>query len=426
MQTDQKNGKQNPENETKIQFLCRWVFYCLLISVLVGSVSAFFLIALDFVTEVREKNTFLVYLLPLVGGCIGWVYHRYGSRVNQGNNLLLEEIHSPSSVIPFRMTPFVLLGTLGTHLVGGSAGREGTAVQMGGSIAHQLARFFPFDRKEHQTLIILGISAGFSAVFGTPFAAAIFSIEVIQIGIYRWKLFLPSLVVAWCSHLVCLIWKVKHTIFPMVPFQLELNLVLGIFLLSIASGLVAKVFIHFTHTISNYSQKLILYPPLRPVLGGLILVLLFSLGVSLDYFGLGVPFIQEAFTENLPDDAFLWKLLLTSITIGFGFKGGEVTPLFFIGATLGNLFSEISPPHMVLFVSVGFVAVFSGATNTPLACAIMGMELFGFSAGIYFLVATQISYIMSGHMSIYPSQVIGKKKWFRPHSHVGKKISELK
>ncbi|TGM05040.1 chloride channel protein [Leptospira jelokensis] len=422
----QTERNQNPNTETKIQFTIRWAFYSLWVSVLVGTVSAFFLLALDFVTEVREKNLFLFYLLPLAGGCIGWMYHRFGSRANQGNNLLLEEIHSPRSIIPFRMTPFVFIGTLGTHLVGGSAGREGTAVQMGGSLAHQLARFFPIYGKEHQTLIILGMSAGFSAVFGTPFAAAIFSIEVIQIGVYRWKLLLPSLLVAWCSHWVCLFWNVKHSFFPSVPFQWELNLVLGIFILSIASGFVAKAFIYAIHTISNLSQKMISYPPLRPVLGGMILVLLFLCGVSLDYFGLGVPIIQSAFTLNLPDTAFLWKLLLTAITIGFGFKGGEVTPLFFIGAALGNLFSGISPEHILLFVSVGFIAVFSGAMNTPLACAVMGMELFGVSSGIYYLLATQISYIMSGHVSIYSSQVIGKKKWFRPHSHVGKKISDLK
>lgn len=408
------------------QFLLRWTLVFLIVSILVGSISAFFLHALDWVTHVREKHISLLYFLPLAGGLIGWIYHHFGTRANKGNNLLLEEIHSTSSIIPFRMTPFVFIGTLVTHLVGGSAGREGTAVQMGGSISHQLVRLFPFSIKEQQTLIILGMSAGFSAVFGTPFAAAIFSIEVIQIGIYRWKLFFPSLLMAWLSHLVCLFWNVKHSIFPEVPWDADLILFLGIFLLSIGSGMVAKIFIWSIHTISKFSQKWIVYPPLRPVLGGILLVVLFTAGVSVDYFGLGVPIIQSAFTENLSDTAFLWKLLLTAITIGFGFKGGEVTPLFFIGATLGNLFSEISPHHLSLFVSVGFIAVFSGATNTPLACAIMGMELFGFSSGIYFLMATQISYIISGHASIYSSQIIGKRKWFRPHTHVGKKISDLK
>ncbi|XDD45501.1 chloride channel protein [Leptospira sp. WS39.C2] len=408
-----------------ILFLTFWSAVLFCIALVVGSLSAFFLHALDFVSNLREGDPSIIYFLPIAGFVIGWIYYRYGSKANQGNNLLLEEIHSPNSIIPIRMAPFVLFGTLVTHLFGGSAGREGTAVQMGGSIAHQVVRFFPFAQKEHQSLIIFGMSAGFAAVFGTPIAAAIFSIEVIQIGAYRWKLFLPSLMIAWLSHEVCLFWNVKHSLFPEVLFVWDEMIFLSIILLAVSSGIIAKVFTKLLYFLSKLAQNLIKYPPFRPFVGGLVLVILFLSGVGLEYYGLGVNTIQNAFTETLPNETFLWKLLLTSITIGFGFKGGEVTPLFFIGAALGNMFSQIDPTFLTLFVSVGFISVFAGATNTPLACAIMGMELFGFQCGLLFLLVTQISYILSGHTSIYSSQIIAKKKWLHSRSDIGKKISDL-
>ncbi|XDD41896.1 chloride channel protein [Leptospira sp. WS60.C2] len=401
-------------------WMVKWTLVFFLVSSIVGSFSAFFLHSLDFVTYVRESHREIFYLLPLAGFCIGWAYHHFGSKANKGNNLLLEEIHSPSSVIPFRMAPFVLVSTLITHLFGGSAGREGTAVQIGGTIAHQFGRFHHFQLKEQQTLIILGISAGFSAVFGTPIAAAIFSIEVIQVGNIRWKLFLPTLFIAWLSHKVCLLWNVKHSVFPEVSLHLEIRLILGLLLLAFVSGLVAKLFIWLLHFLTKQSQNWISYPPLRPFFGGFILLVFLLSGVRFAYFGLGVDTIERSFYETMAKDAFFWKLLLTGITIGFGFKGGEVTPLFFIGATLGNLFSFIEPIYLPIFVSVGFISVFAGATNTPVACAFMGMELFGFSNGFLFLILAQIAYITSGHTSIYSSQIVTKRIWFLPKRKVSK------
>lgn len=409
-----------------LRFLAKWLFYILLIALIVGSVSAFFLVALDAVTSIRESHIWIVYLLPLAGFTIGWFYFHYGKNANKGNNLLLEEIHSPSSILPIRMAPFVLLGTLGTHLVGGSAGREGTAVQMGGSIAHQLVRFFPMKIHEQQTLIILGMSAGFASVFGTPLAATIFSIEVIRIGSYRNKLIVPAFLSAYLSHLVCMFWGVSHSQYPKIPFDFNGTIFLCLVVLAAVSGWVAKLFSLILHYISHLFSQWIHYTPLRPLFGGVLLVILFILGLNSEYFGLGIPTIQKAFHVSLPKESFLIKLLLTALTIGSGFKGGEVTPLFFIGASLGNLFGYFDPSHLILFVGVGFISVFAGATNTPLACAVMGIELFGWSCGIYFFLCTGIAYIFSGHTSIYQSQMIGKTKPFSPSSDLGKKISELK
>nr|WP_232369127.1 chloride channel protein [Leptospira abararensis] len=404
----------------------RWTAIIVLVALFVGSASALFLVALDSVTEIRESKPWFVYFLPLAGFGIGWFYFHYGKNVHKGNNLLLEEIHSPTSIIPIRMAPFVFFGTLITHLFGGSAGREGTAVQMGGSISHQLVRLFGLNPKEQQILIILGMSAGFASVFGTPFASAIFSIEVIRVGSYRWKLFFPSLVTAYLSHLVCLAWGVSHSHYPTIPFDVSVTVILCLVVIAISSGWIAKLFSWLVHKLSEWFSRWIKYPPLRPLFGGSILVVLFLIGLKPFYFGLGLPTIQTAFIESLPWESFLFKLLLTAITIGSGFKGGEVTPLFFIGASLGNIFGYFDPAHLTLFVGIGFISVFAGASNTPLASAIMGMELFGWESGIFFFFASLISYVCSGHSSIYSSQRIGRAKFFSPASHVGKKISELK
>lgn len=408
-----------------LRFFLQWTAIIVLIALLVGSASALFLVALEVVTEVRESKPWIVFFLPLAGFGIGWFYFHYGKNVHKGNNLLLEEIHSPTSIIPIRMAPFVFFGTLITHLFGGSAGREGTAVQMGGSIAHQLVRLIPMSQKHQQTLIILGISAGFASVFGTPFAAAIFSIEVIRVGTYRWKLIFPSLVTAYLSHSVCLMWGVSHTHYPKIPFDVTGVSIICLVVISIFSGWTAKLFSWFIHRLSELFSVWIEYPPLRPLLGGIILVVLFMIGLNPVYFGLGLKTIQTAFVNPLPWESFLLKLLLTAITIGSGFKGGEVTPLFFIGASLGNIFGYFDLAHLTLFVGVGFISVFAGASNTPLACAVMGMELFGWESGIFFLIAAQIAYIFSGHSSIYQSQRIGRAKVFSSSSDIGKKISDL-
>ncbi|TGL87223.1 chloride channel protein [Leptospira congkakensis] len=409
-----------------VPFLLKWFGTIGFISFSVGSASAFFLVSLEKLSRFRELNPWLVYFLPFAGFAIGWFYFHYGKNVSKGNNLLLEEIHSPSSIIPIRMAPFVFLGTLITHLFGGSAGREGTAVQMGGSIAHQLVRVLPFTIREQQTLIILGISAGFASVFGTPFAAAIFSVEVIRIGNYRWRYIFLSLVTAYLAHLVCLLWGVDHSNYPKIPFDFNGTIIVCLVILGILSGWVAKLFSWVLQNISNVFQYWIQYSPVRPLVGGIVIVLFVVLGLSPVYLGLGLSTLQSAFVNQLPPETFLLKLIVTTITIGSGFKGGEVTPLFFIGAGLGNLFGYIDPSHLVLFVGIGFISVFAGATNTPLACAVMGMELFGWESGIYFFLTAGIAYIASGHTSIYQSQIVGKTKLFSKSSDLGKRISDLK
>ena len=388
-----------------------WLLLTIPIGVLVGWASVFFLMSLDWVTNYRETHHWIIALLPLGGLIIGLTYFYFGESVVKGNNLLLEELHSPKQVIPLKMAPLVLFGTLITHLFGGSAGREGTAVQMGGAIADQFTKWFNLNDTYRKAIIIMGISAGFASVFGTPLAGAVFAVEVMALGNTRYKALLPSLLVAYIAHYTCALWQVSHTHYsiPLVP-NLQPNGLLWTVFCGILFGLAAMLFSKSVHYFTGLFKKAIGYPPLRPVIGGVVIALaVWALGTT-KYIGLGIPTIVNSFTLEQPVYAFALKLLLTTFTLGAGFKGGEVTPLFFIGATLGNALFLFVPLPLALLAGMGFVAVFSGATNTPVACTLMGIELFGLQCGLYIGIACLVAYLFSGHTGIYASQVIGGPK----------------
>lgn len=397
----------------------KWIFICVLIGILSGSASAFFLITLDFVTQYRIQNGWIIWLLPLGGLLVGFSYYYLGKEVVKGNNLLLEEYENPKQVIPLKMAPLVFFGTIITHLFGGSAGREGTAVQMGGAIADQFTRIFKLDNSERKTLIILGISAGFASVFGTPLAGAIFALEVVYFSKINLKSILLSFIVAYVAYFTVEIWQVKHTHYsiPVIPEISSTNLLYTL-ICGVLFGFAALLFSRSTHFWGLLFTKTIKYPPLRPFIGGIILAIII-LGFGLTKFsGLGVPTIVDSFTNTNAWYDFLLKILFTGFTLGAGFKGGEVTPLFFVGATLGSALSLIIPMPIALLAGMGFVAVFSGATHTPIACTIMGIELFGIESGFFIAIACVIAYLSSGSVGIYKSQIVkGPKhklyqKWF--------------
>jgi len=408
-------------------YLIKWLLICLLIGSLVGSISAFFLLSLDWATNFRESHLWIIALLPIGGFIIGLSYYLYGDSVVKGNNLLLEEFHSPKKVIPFRMVPLVLFGTILTHLFGGSAGREGTAVQMGAAIADRFTTILKLSKRDRQIILIVGISAGFAAVFGTPLAGGIFALEVLVLGRIRLDAIVPSFMGAVLANYFCEIWGVSHThyfiseVAEMNPKNLLWSLLAGIIF-----GLVAMLFSKSTHFWSNLFSKYIKYPPLRPTIGGAILaIVIFSMGTT-KYIGLGIPTIVDAFNNNLNSYDFLLKILFTSFTLGAGFKGGEVTPLFFIGATLGNVLIWFIPLPMSLLAGMGFVAVFAGATNTPIACTIMGIELFGIESGVFIAIACSAAYLFSGHSGVYGSQIIGRPKNIFYTKEQGLSLSEIK
>jgi len=390
----------------------KWIFICVLIGIFSGSASAFFLVSLEFVTQFRIQHEWIIWLLPIGGLLVGLSYYYWGESIVKGNNLLLEEYENPKKIIPFKMAPLVLLGTLVTHLFGGSAGREGTAVQMGGAIADQFTRFFNLDNSERKILIILGISAGFASVFGTPLAGAIFALEVLYFSKINYKSIILSFLAAYTAYFTVEFWQVKHTHYsiPEIP-QISIYTLFYTIIIGVLSGLAALLFSRSTHFWGSLFSKNIKYPPLRPFIGGIILAIAFAGFGFTKFSGLGVPVIVDSFSNANPWYDFLLKTLFTGFTLGAGFKGGEVTPLFFVGATLGSALSVVIPMPIALLAGLGFVAVFSGATHTPIACTIMGMELFGIQPGIFIAIACIIAYFSSGSVGIYKSQILKGAKY---------------
>jgi H+/Cl- antiporter ClcA len=383
-----------------------------IVGVCAGSASAIFLLSLEFATATRLQHPWLLYLLPVAGLLVGLLYHYWGKDCEKGNNLILEEIHDPKTGVSGRLAPLILLSTVVTHLFGGSAGREGTAVQMGGSLAGWLARRFGLDRHHTRILLMAGISAGFGSVFGTPLAGMVFGLEVLAVGRMRYDALIPCLVASLVGDWTCAAWHVHHTHYVVNSNPPVDALLIGkVVVASLAFALLSVLFAETTHGLQWLFKRFITWAPARPVVGGIAIIGLAWLVGTDDYLGLGIPIILKSFdATGVAPWAFFFKLVFTAVTLSSGFKGGEVTPLFFMGAALGcTLGTLLGVPHDFM-AALGFVAVFAGAANTPLACTVMGMELFGMDNAIFFAIACCSSYIWSGHRGIYLSQIVATPK----------------
>jgi H+/Cl- antiporter ClcA len=409
-------------NNFFVKYLVKWLTLSLLVGCITGSASAIFLHFLHWAENVRESDLRIVWFLPISGLVIGLLYWKWGREVVKGNNQIIEEYYKPKNKIPLIMAPLVFAGTILTHLFGGSAGREGTAVQMGGAIADQFTSVFNLGKEDRKIILIIGVSAGFASVFGTPLAGAIFALEVLVLSKYRWNAFIPSAMTALIADFICDLWGVNHTDYSelinvnVVPSMSTPNFFWSLFV-GLICGITAMLFTHTTRFWGMLFKK-IKFSPLRPFVGGIVIALtVYFMGPILapKYIGLGIPIIVDAFTETLNSYDFAIKIIFTAFTLGAGFKGGEVTPLFFIGATLGNALVWFVPLPMALLAGMGFVAVFSGATNTPIACTVMGMELFGIQGGLYIALACFSAYLSSGYTGIYSSQFVSAQKyWLYP------------
>ncbi|RFZ91993.1 voltage-gated chloride channel protein [Mucilaginibacter conchicola] len=410
-------------------YLVRWTIISIPVAVAIGSAVALFLWLLNWAIHFRFGHTWLLYLLPLAGAAIHLLYKWYGQSAERGNNLIIDEIHEPGAGVPKRMAPLILITTIITHLFGGSAGREGTAVQIGGSLANLFGSWFKLNEADKKLILTAGVAAGFGAVFGTPLTGTIFALEVIAIGRIQYNALLPCLIAGLVGDVTVSAWGIHHTLYHIdvvdvggefygKHLPVSFLLLAKVLFASALFGLVAMAFAKAVHLVKNVSLKLIKISWLIPVAGGLIIIALtFILGKP-DYLSLGVDAeypgavtIVSAFHHTGADFfSWLWKLIYTSVTLGTGFKGGEVTPLFYIGATLGNTLADLLNAPVSLFVALGFIAVFAGATNTPLACTLMGIELFGGEYALFFAIACFTAYFFSGEGGIYSAQRTGVAK----------------
>jgi H+/Cl- antiporter ClcA len=391
----------------------QWLCIVLVIGLLVGSTSALFLVLLDQMDSLRKQQQLLYCALPLLGVLIAWMY----SKLNFSNgNQLIHAAYFDSSNdvnkkrVPLLLTPLVLIGTLLTHLGGGSAGREGTAVQMGASMASQINRWFNLNETEQRLVIAVGVSAGFAGVFGTPIAASVFAFEFFGLRKTKWYFIFPSLLVAYLANYICLLWGIQHAAYKISTFDNFDFAILGwVSIAGIFFGLAAFLFIQSGILFTKLAHQ-IKSPYLRPAIGGVLIAACILYTGQEKMAGLGLPVIADAFVHQQAPLDFLIKLLLTSFTLSVGFKGGEVTPLFFIGAVLGSALVLLIPLPISLLVGLGLVAVFAGATHCVVTAIVLGIELFGVNFTIYISIACVVAYLFAGNKSIYEGRPTG---WFK-------------
>lgn len=373
----------------------------ILIGILSGFASTLFLHSVEWAIHFRKDHPWMILFLPFVGLLVAWFYKNYGEAIEGGNNLIIEEIHDSKKTIPLRMVPMIFLSAVLSHLFGASVGREGAAVQMGGGIADQFSKFF----NKRKLILMMGMSAGFASIFGTPIAGAIFGFEVLFVGMLAYDALLPCLVAAIAGHYTAILLGVSHPFYFHVEIaQLSIMGLMSAIVAGVIFGYTAKLFVWSIYKIKSLAVKHIKNSLLHPFVGGLVLVLSYYAIGSDRYHSLGEEVIRASFNQHMYPWDFLGKIFMTALSVGTGFKGGEVMSLFYIGSTLGNSLSYILSLDYQILAALGFVSVFAGATNTPITGVLLAFELFGPGIGAYATLAVVASYLFSGKSGIYHSQ----------------------
>ncbi|OLO39273.1 voltage-gated chloride channel protein [Alkalihalophilus pseudofirmus] len=396
--------------------LLNWIFWGGVIGVVVGTTTAFLLTTNEFLGNTRKDNAWLIYLLPFGGLLIGYIYMKLGSHSGndaaKGNNLVIEGVHGIARVLR-RMGPIVYLGTFITVLFGGSTGREGAAVQMGGSVAESVNQFFKVNVIDTKIVLMSGISAGFGAAFGTPITGAIFGMEMVALGKMKYESFVACLTASFVGHYITeYAWGVEHETFIIqsVP-ELSVMSFAKVIFLSIIFGLVSVLYCQMRHGIQRVSEKIFNKNHMkRAFVGGVIIIILTLIVGSQDFNGRGLDMLEQSFKEEVPPYAFVAKLVFTAVTLGTGFVGGEAIPLFFMGATLGNTLYPFMNMPMSFLAALGMIAAFCGGANVPIAAFLLSVEMFDGKGMEYFFVACLTSYLISGHHGLWPSQSIYEPK----------------
>ena len=378
-----------------------------LVGILGGVVSAVFIGSLNWATTTRGNHDWLIWTMPLGGLAVGLAYHYLGHSVVAGNNLVLDEIHEPGAGVPARMAPMVFGGSVVSHVVGASVGREGAAVQITASIADSIGRIFRPSENMRRLLLVSAIAAGFGAMFGVPIAGAIFAIEVQHRGKLKLDYALNALVASVVGDSVVRALDIHHLATPDLPdINFNFSLLWRLIAAAALFAAVAVSFIKVVHGLKAKFAEWIAWGPLRPMLGAVAVLALTGLAGTRDYLGLSTGIAETALVGavGLSAAAFLWKLVFTSVSLGSGFVGGEVLPVFIIGALVGAQTGRVLDASIPLFAALGFIGVFAAAANTPIACLVIGIELFGTGAVLPMAIVCGLAYAFSGSSSIYTSQ----------------------
>lgn len=384
--------------------LARTALLAVLVGVLAGLSSAAFIESLDWATNTRESNSALLWFLPLGGFMVGLGYHLLGPGLERGSGLVVEQLVVTTRPVPFRLSWLVFIGSVITHVFGGSAGREGAAVQISAGMADPLARKFALDGARRTELLTAAVAGGFGAVFGVPFAGVIFALEIRRPHRPTPSTIVSTLLSSFIGDATVRALGVEHAVYPqLADVNWSITLIPQLAVVAILCGLVARLFVTATHGVRSIATKLISWHPLRPAIGGTLVMLLVSVFAWREYSGLSTPLAVDAMDGDVV--AFwLPKLLLTAITIGSGMVGGEVIPLFVIGSLFGGGCAHVFGADVALMSTVGASAVLGAAANVPLACAVMGVELFGTSEPLALLLVCALAYVASGRGGIYGKQ----------------------
>ena len=389
----------------------KWVIFALITGLVVGSIATMFHFSIAIATMVREATPWIIFLLPIGGLIIVRCYRMVKDEKELSTNSVLSAIHS-NEKLPLKMAPLIFVSTVITHLFGGSAGREGAALQLGGSIGNGLGALFHFDDNDKHIMIMCGMSAAFAALFGTPMAAAIFSMEVISVGIMQYSALVPCVIASLSAFSVAQAFGVGQELFLVewVP-NFTIFSATKISILAVLCAVLSIAFCILLHQTEHLYKKLFKNPYLRVVVGGCLIIVLTLLVGDQTYNGTGMHVIEETMDGHVVPYAFLLKMLFTAITIGAGYKGGEIVPSFFIGATFGCLFGNILGFAPDLCAAVGMASLFCGVTNCPITSLLISFELFGYEGMPYYLLAIAFSYMLSGYYGLYSSQRIMYSKY---------------
>ncbi len=386
--------------------LIKWIVLAVATGLFVGAFATLFAKCMNAVTGFRAENNWIVCLLPIAGILIVCLYRITDTANDKGTNLVISSISSGDDV-PLKMAPLIFLSTVITHLFGGSAGREGAALQLGGSLGNFLGKIVKLNDRDKKVIIMCGMSAAFSALFGTPMAAAIFSIEVVSVGIMYYSALVPCIFSAIIASRFALDMGINPNHFNIEDIP-ELTIVNGLktIVLAVVCAFISVVFCVVIHRMNDLLKRYLKNGYLRVFVCSIIIVALGFLLNTKDYFGAGVDVISRAIGGEADTFAFLLKILFTALTLGAGFKGGEIVPSFFVGATLGCILGGIIGLSPSLCAGLGMISVFCGVTNCPIASLLISFELFGDDVKMYFLIVIAVSYMMSGYHGLYREQKI--------------------